>query len=163
MKHFETKRSVNDSLKSSKFCIFVNSSCGKTRRSSHDLQSNTIFPHFWFVYGCPYTTSYGNIDCISILLSRNTIINESNSRLFIVVLVKFKLSSNNNFFKAYKCNTLRGTPTQFVDLVDHPERSKLNLSSLENAIIGASTVPPDLLQKMKAELKIKGNDILFLP
>lgn len=51
---------------------------------------------------------------------------------------------------------MRGTPTQFVDLVNHPDRINYNLSSLENAIIGASTVPPDLLQQLKNDLKIKG-------
>ena len=32
----------------------------------------------------------------------------------------------------------------------------MDLTSLENGIIGASTVPPDLLEKMKNDLKLKG-------
>lgn len=36
----------------------------------------------------------------------------------------------------YKCNTIRGTPTQFVDLLNHKERSSYDLSSLENFILG---------------------------
>ena len=38
--------------------------------------------------------------------------------------------------QAYKCNTLRGVPTQYVDILNHPERSKFDLSSLEVLIIG---------------------------
>jgi fatty-acyl-CoA synthase len=56
---------------------------------------------------------------------------------------------------AYKCNSMRGTPTQFLDLLNHPERKNHNLTSLENAVIGGSTVPPDLLMKMKGALNIK--------
>ena len=36
----------------------------------------------------------------------------------------------------YKCVTLRGVPTQFVDLLNHPYRAKFDLSSLENLIAG---------------------------
>jgi acyl-CoA synthetase (AMP-forming)/AMP-acid ligase II len=38
--------------------------------------------------------------------------------------------------QAYKCNTLRGVPTQFVDLLNHPDRQKYDLSSLENLVLG---------------------------
>ena len=57
--------------------------------------------------------------------------------------------------EAYKCNTIRGTPTQYIDLINHPERKNHNISSLENGIVGGSTVPPDLLQKMTDVLNIK--------
>lgn len=55
----------------------------------------------------------------------------------------------------YKCMLLRGVPTQFIDLINHPERKNHDLSSLKYAVIGASTVPPDLLVKMQNELHIQ--------
>lgn len=55
----------------------------------------------------------------------------------------------------YKCKSYFAPPTLFVDLLNHPERKNYNLSSLKNTLIGASTVPPDLLKLMKDELKIK--------
>jgi fatty-acyl-CoA synthase len=55
----------------------------------------------------------------------------------------------------YKCTSLRGTPTQFIDLINHPERAKHDLSCLKNAIIAGSTVAPDLLIKMKETLKVE--------
>jgi hypothetical protein len=36
----------------------------------------------------------------------------------------------------YKCKTLRGVPTQFIDLLNHPDRANYDLSSLENLIAG---------------------------
>ena len=54
----------------------------------------------------------------------------------------------------YKCNSLRGTPTQFIDLINNPARSKHDLTHLKRAIIAGSTVPPDLLTKMKEALKV---------
>ena len=55
----------------------------------------------------------------------------------------------------YKCNTYRGTPTQFVDLLTHPERNKHDLSSLKNAMVAGSTVSSDLVDRLKNELNIE--------
>ena len=38
--------------------------------------------------------------------------------------------------QGYKCNTLRGVPTQFVDLLNHPDRKNFDLSCLKNLIAG---------------------------
>ena len=38
--------------------------------------------------------------------------------------------------QGYKCNTLRCVPTQYVDILNPPDRSKFNLSSLEVLIVG---------------------------
>jgi len=46
-------------------------------------------------------------------------------------------------------------PTQYIDILNHPERKKHDLSSLENVVVGASTVPPDLLTKLKDEMNVK--------
>jgi fatty-acyl-CoA synthase len=40
-------------------------------------------------------------------------------------------------------------------LLNHPERSKHNLSTLKNAVLGGASIPPDLLKKMIEELKIE--------
>jgi acyl-CoA synthetase (AMP-forming)/AMP-acid ligase II len=39
--------------------------------------------------------------------------------------------------------------------MNHPELKNYDLSSLEYMLVGASTVPPDLLKKIKKEIKIK--------
>ena len=37
--------------------------------------------------------------------------------------------------EAYKCNIMRGTPTQYVDILNHPERAKFNIN-LESIVVG---------------------------
>jgi fatty-acyl-CoA synthase len=54
-----------------------------------------------------------------------------------------------------KCTSLKGAPVIFVDLLNHPEAKNHNLSSLEAILIGASTVPKDLLIKIKEKLNLK--------
>jgi acyl-CoA synthetase (AMP-forming)/AMP-acid ligase II len=54
-----------------------------------------------------------------------------------------------------RCTSIKGPPTIYIDLINHPERNKFNLSSLESMLIGASTVPQDLLLKIKKELNLK--------
>jgi len=39
--------------------------------------------------------------------------------------------------------------------LNHPALKQHDLSSLENIIVGGSTVPSDLLTKLREELKIK--------
>ena len=41
------------------------------------------------------------------------------------------------------------------DILNSPERSKYDLSSLENVAVAGSTVPPDLLKQLKGGLKLK--------
>lgn len=54
----------------------------------------------------------------------------------------------------FQCNYLRGTPTQFIDILNHPDRKKYDITGLKNAIIAGSTVPVDLLAKMREELNV---------
>ncbi len=56
--------------------------------------------------------------------------------------------------ESYQCKFLRGTPTQYFDILNHPDRHKYNLSSLKNAVIAGSTVAPDLLEKLRKDLKV---------
>ena len=66
-----------------------------------------------------------------------------------------EVTSTMKAIQGFKCNTLRGTPTQFFDLLHHPDRKNYDLSSIENAIFGGSTVAPELLKKMHENFKLK--------
>ncbi|WP_207890645.1 FadD3 family acyl-CoA ligase [Vibrio sinensis] len=52
-------------------------------------------------------------------------------------------------------NILPGPPTLYLSLLSHPNLNKTNLSSLRVAVTGASTIPPILIEQMKAELGIE--------
>ena len=54
-----------------------------------------------------------------------------------------------------KCTAIKGAPVIFLDMINHPERKKFDLSSLKYMLLGASTVPKHLLIKMKKELNVK--------
>lgn len=53
----------------------------------------------------------------------------------------------------YKCQSLMGPPTIMIDLLNHNERKDYDLSSLKKIIMGASTVPYDLVLKLKDDLQ----------
>lgn len=48
-----------------------------------------------------------------------------------------------------------GPPTLFLSMLAHPGLKNFDLSSLESAVTGASTVPPILIRRMREELGIK--------
>lgn len=50
---------------------------------------------------------------------------------------------------------INGAPVIFSDILNHPKRNEYDLSSLELALLGASTVPRNLIEKIKKELKIR--------
>lgn len=56
---------------------------------------------------------------------------------------------------AEKCTAIKGAPIIFIDMMNHPDLKKYDMSSLEYMLLGASTIPKDLVLKMKHELKIK--------
>lgn len=51
-----------------------------------------------------------------------------------------------------KCTSIKAAPVIFMDLLNHPERKNYDLSSLRTMLIGASTVPKDLLIKLREEI-----------
>jgi acyl-CoA synthetase (AMP-forming)/AMP-acid ligase II len=70
----------------------------------------------------------------------------------------FYLPETVSIFKSiqnYRCNTLLGPPTILIDLINHPDRTKYDLSALQNILLGAATVPPDLIHKAKTNMKIE--------
>jgi fatty-acyl-CoA synthase len=54
-----------------------------------------------------------------------------------------------------RCTSLKGPPTVLFDLINHPDRLKYDLSTLEFVTTGASVVPKDLVVKIKDTLKLK--------
>ena len=53
-----------------------------------------------------------------------------------------------------KITVMPGAPTIFQTLLDHPNRSEYDLSSLRVATTGATTIPVDLIRKMHEDLGI---------
>lgn len=53
-----------------------------------------------------------------------------------------------------KITVMPGAPTIFQSLLSHEQRSKFDLSSLNKATIGATTIPVDLIRDMRGELGI---------
>ena len=54
-----------------------------------------------------------------------------------------------------RCTSIKGAPVIFNDIINHPDRLKYDLSSLKYMVIGASTIPKDLLLKARDILKIE--------
>lgn len=59
------------------------------------------------------------------------------------------------FIQVFKCNTFRGVPTQFVDLLNHPERKNFDLSSLKNGLIAGASGGTELTNRLFNELKLE--------
>lgn len=53
-----------------------------------------------------------------------------------------------------KCTSVKGPPVIFVDMLNHPDRSKFDLSSLKLMLLSAATVPIDLCLRMKSEFNL---------
>jgi fatty-acyl-CoA synthase len=54
-----------------------------------------------------------------------------------------------------KCTAMKAAPVIFIDLLNHPQAKNYDLSSLEAILLGASTVPKDLLIKIRDKLNLK--------
>ena len=51
-----------------------------------------------------------------------------------------------------KCTSIKAAPIIFMDMLNHPERKNYDLSSLKTMLVGASTVPKDLMLKLRQEI-----------
>jgi acyl-CoA synthetase (AMP-forming)/AMP-acid ligase II len=49
-----------------------------------------------------------------------------------------------------------GPPTMFLALLDHPRRGEFDLSSLHHVIVGAASIPADLVRRVREELGVGG-------
>ncbi|KAJ8028072.1 Acyl-CoA synthetase family member 2, mitochondrial [Holothuria leucospilota] len=54
-----------------------------------------------------------------------------------------------------RCNFLVGTPTMFIDMLNHPNFDKYDLSSIHSAVMGGAPCPMETLQQFKDKLHIK--------
>jgi HIP---CoA ligase len=54
--------------------------------------------------------------------------------------------------EAERVTVLPGAPTIYQTILDHPDRAKLDLSSLRLAVTGAAVVPVALVERMQSEL-----------
>jgi fatty-acyl-CoA synthase len=54
-----------------------------------------------------------------------------------------------------KCTALKAAPVMYMDILNYPDLNNFDLTSLEAMLVGASTVPKDLLVKIKQKLNLK--------
>jgi len=57
--------------------------------------------------------------------------------------------------EADRISVLPGPPTLYLSMLAHPKLAQTDLSSLRVAVTGASTIPPVLIERMRAELGFK--------
>jgi acyl-CoA synthetase (AMP-forming)/AMP-acid ligase II len=55
---------------------------------------------------------------------------------------------------AERISVLPGPPTVFQSMLEHPDRSQYDLSSLRLSVTGAATVPVEVIRRMREDLKI---------
>ena len=55
---------------------------------------------------------------------------------------------------AEKCTAIKAAPTIFMDIINHSELKKYPMPDLQTMLIGASTVPKDLLFQVKERLGV---------
>ncbi|XP_022246813.1 acyl-CoA synthetase family member 2, mitochondrial-like [Limulus polyphemus] len=53
-----------------------------------------------------------------------------------------------------RCTLVMGTPTMFIDIVNHPDVDKFDLTSLQGALVGASPCPVELWKEIEQKMGI---------
>ncbi|GAA2638471.1 FadD3 family acyl-CoA ligase [Dactylosporangium fulvum] len=54
-----------------------------------------------------------------------------------------------------RITVLPGPPTLYTSMLDHPDRTRFDLSSLRVAVTGATTVPVVMIERLRDELKLR--------
>ncbi|XP_041366166.1 medium-chain acyl-CoA ligase ACSF2, mitochondrial-like [Gigantopelta aegis] len=54
-----------------------------------------------------------------------------------------------------KCTSLYGVPSMFIDMVNHRDCKKFDLSTLYTGIVGGSTIPEEILRRVVKDLNLK--------
>jgi acyl-CoA synthetase (AMP-forming)/AMP-acid ligase II len=67
----------------------------------------------------------------------------------------FDVPSVMRMVDAERITMLPGPPTIYQTILDHPERSQFDLSSLRLAVTGAAAVPVEMIRRMRSELTFK--------
>src|SRR5699024_6661941 len=70
----------------------------------------------------------------------------------MVPMAVFDVPSVMEIVAAERISVLPGAPTIYQSILDHPDRAKLDMSSLRIAVTGAAAVPVPLVEKMQSEL-----------
>ncbi len=73
----------------------------------------------------------------------------------IVPQLLFDVPEAMRLVAAERITVLPGPPTIYQTILDHPDRSTLDLSSLRLAVTGAATVPVALIERMQRELSFR--------
>eukprot|EP01027_Heterolobosea_sp_BB2_P000012 GEZU01000015.1.p1 GENE.GEZU01000015.1~~GEZU01000015.1.p1 ORF type:complete len:636 (+),score=143.52 GEZU01000015.1:184-2091(+) len=60
-----------------------------------------------------------------------------------------------------KCTALHGVPTMFIAELDHPNRSKYDLSSLRTGIMAGSTCPMAVMKRVMEEMNMREVEIAY--
>ncbi|KAM3592130.1 uncharacterized protein V6R79_013222 [Siganus canaliculatus] len=60
-----------------------------------------------------------------------------------------------------RCTFIYGTPTMYVDMLNQPDLSKHDLSSMEGGIMAGSPCPPELVRQLVSVMGIKGMTIAY--
>ena len=63
--------------------------------------------------------------------------------------------------QAERCTALHGVPTMFIFILDHPDFSKYDLSSLRTGIMAGSTCPIDVMRRVIDQMNQKELVIVF--
>ncbi|XP_068192292.1 medium-chain acyl-CoA ligase ACSF2, mitochondrial-like isoform X2 [Antennarius striatus] len=66
----------------------------------------------------------------------------------------YNCQANLEAIKNEKCNVVYGTPTMYTDMLNQ-DLCKLDLPSIDVAVIGGSPCPPEVLKKLTTDLKVK--------
>jgi len=64
----------------------------------------------------------------------------------------FDIAETMRLIETERITVFPGAPTVYASILDHPERTSRDLSSLRLAVTGAAVVPVALVQRMRAEL-----------
>ena len=71
----------------------------------------------------------------------------------IVPQATFDVPAAMRLIETERITVLPGPPTIYQTMLDHPDRARLDLSSLRLAVTGAATVPVVLIERMRTELR----------
>ncbi|KIH52885.1 hypothetical protein ANCDUO_17005 [Ancylostoma duodenale] len=62
---------------------------------------------------------------------------------------------------ADKCTALYGTPTMFIDMLNHPDFLNYNLNSIRSGIISGAPCPATLCRRMVNEMNMKDMQVCY--
>jgi fatty-acyl-CoA synthase len=60
-----------------------------------------------------------------------------------------------------RCTALKGSTVIFLDLINHPDLRKHDLTSLQHILFGGAVVPKDIILKIKNTLNLKSAHIAW--